>query len=99
MSRYYDRQGNPISMMEWCKKFEDNGYKRVSFDKLENCYVSTVWLGVDHNFLGGNPLIFETLVFGGPLDGEMYRYHTEEEAIKGHEEMVTHCKSKCGEKP
>jgi hypothetical protein len=53
-----------------------------------SCEVSTVFLGVDHSFGEGPPLIFETLVFGGPLDQEMERYSTMEQALAGHEAMV-----------
>jgi hypothetical protein len=43
--------------------------------------------------MGGPPLIFETMVFGGSKDGEMDRYSTKEEAEKGHEAMVRFCKT------
>jgi hypothetical protein len=50
--------------------------------------VSTVFLGMDHNWReSGPPILFETLVFGGPLDGEMDRYCTRAEALDGHQEM------------
>ena len=55
--------------------------------------VSTVFLGMDHNFGGkGNPVLWETLVFGGPLDGEMDRYTSKQEAIAGHKRMVERVK-------
>ena len=47
--------------------------------------VSTVWIGINHNFSGeGPPLIFETMVFGS--EGDLYceRYATEEQAREGH---------------
>lgn len=50
--------------------------------------VSTVFLGLDHQYGDGPPLLFETMVFGGPLDHEMNRYSTWNEAEKGHQEMV-----------
>jgi hypothetical protein len=46
--------------------------------------VSTVFLGIDHNWGGGEPLLFETMIFGGELDQEQWRYSTWEEAEKGH---------------
>ena len=53
------------------------------------CRVSTVFLGLDHNFLpGGPPLLWETMIFGGPLDGEEWRYGSRNEAIAGHGEAV-----------
>lgn len=54
-----------------------------------NIMVSTVCLGLDHRHFGdGPPLVFETLVFGGPLDGEMDRYGTWAAAEAGHARMV-----------
>jgi hypothetical protein len=51
--------------------------------------ISTVFLGVDHNFsLIGSPLLFETMIFGGELDQEMRRYETWEEAEKGHKRFI-----------
>jgi hypothetical protein len=51
--------------------------------------VSTVFLGINHNYAGfGLPVLWETLVFGGDLDGEGGRYCSREEAIAGHANMV-----------
>jgi hypothetical protein len=50
--------------------------------------VSTVFLGLDHNYSGrGKPVLWETLVFGGPLDGEQDRYTSHAAAFKGHQAM------------
>lgn len=87
MTYYYDRNGDPMSMLDWTRRFEDNTYKRVAFDQVGDIDISTVWLGLDHNFSGtGSPLIFETIVFGGPpdVDNETQRYATEAEARAGH---------------
>ena len=38
--------------------------------------VSTVFLGLDHAFQSdGPPVLWETLILGGVLDGSMWRYH------------------------
>jgi len=96
MSDYYDRQGNPISdTLAWAKKYEDEEEKRVAEDTLpDGKWVSTVWLGLDHSFGEGPPLIFETMVFPKHGDfGELYcaRYSTEEEAATGHKKVVQMC--------
>ena len=88
----YDRKGNPILYPEtWCKLFEDKGYQRVAYTDLPgNSRVSTVWLGLDRNlFYDGPPIIFESMVFG-PDREELAcrRYHTEEQALQGHDELV-----------
>lgn len=45
--------------------------------------VSTVFLGLDHRHGEGEPILWETLVFGGPLDDEMERYESRAEANAG----------------
>jgi hypothetical protein len=51
--------------------------------------VSTVFLGLDHNWNdSGAPLLFESMVFGGPLDGECYRYASWDDALAGHAMLV-----------
>ena len=51
--------------------------------------VSTVFLGLNHQFGDGPPLIFETMIFSpGPLDQECWRYSTESEALVGHAAAV-----------
>jgi hypothetical protein len=52
--------------------------------------VSTVFLGVDHAFGGGPPILWETMVFGGLLDGEQVRYTSHAAALAGHQEMCRH---------
>jgi hypothetical protein len=50
--------------------------------------VSTVFLGLDHNFgEGGAPLLFETMVFGLPGE-DCRRYSTWAEAEEGHARIV-----------
>lgn len=82
---FYDRDGLPLDLMVWARKFEDWEYKRVAFDEADGVEVSTVWLGLDHNWGDGRPLIFETMVFGGPHNEEQWQYSTEAEALAGHE--------------
>lgn len=88
MVRYYDRSGSSRTLYEWAELLELPEYKQVAETNVGETWVSTVWLGLDHQFGGGPPLIFETMVFGGPLDQEMDRYSTETEAVAGHETMV-----------
>jgi hypothetical protein len=51
--------------------------------------VSTIFVGVDHRFGGkGPPLLFETMIFGGPLDGYQWRYASYDDAQTGHAATV-----------
>ena len=75
-------------LLKWGKWFE-KADRKVKQTNIGDVNVSTIFLGLDHNFsTGGLPILFETLVFGGPLDGEMSRYPVWGEAEVGHEEMV-----------
>jgi len=91
-----DADGNPQrcdDIDEWSRWFEANFRNRVvAHDKDESgkseVLVSTVFLALDHNWGSQQrPILYETLVFGGPLDGEMNRYSTRDEALKGHQLM------------
>lgn len=63
-----------------------------------NLWVSTVFLTINHNWMmGDTPTLFETLPFikpkyrsklGKGLSGNMWRYATRAEALRGHEKMV-----------
>ena len=52
-------------MLQWARDFGNYDKKRVALDKLPNgVEVSTVWLGLDHNYgYNHRPLIFETMLF------------------------------------
>ena len=67
---YFGKKGEPLTLEEWGRVFEDIEYRRVGYDEIAPTtrypasYVSTVWLGLDHNlFPNGPPLIFETMRF------------------------------------
>lgn len=71
-------------IIEWAKGFEDQD-RRVARDTVGDAEVSTVFLGIDHSFGDSEkPVLFETMIFGGPLDQEMWRYCTWDEAVEGH---------------
>lgn len=77
-------------VLKWARWFEEIKNRRVAEDYL-SAYVkvSTVFLGIDHNFTRiGAPLLFETMVFGGPHDGFQERYRTWDEAQAGHKAAV-----------
>ena len=89
MSEYHDRNGDAITADQWAALFRDQAYKRVASDELGDIFVSTVWLGLNHNFdPDGEPLIFETMIFGGTHDEDQWRYSTEAEALEGHAAAV-----------
>lgn len=88
--RYILKDKIPVlvdDLIEWAKAFEKMN-RQVAKDAIGDVSVSTVFLALDHQFGKGKPILFETMVFGGELDGEQDRYHTWEEAEEGHKNMV-----------
>jgi hypothetical protein len=82
-------------MMLWGQLHSDPVYKRVAENYVGPLWVSTVWLGLDHGWGDGPPVIFETMVFKTEgadninWDEDICeRYSTEEEALAGHERIV-----------
>lgn len=102
MSLYYDRVGNPVDMMTWAKTIENPVDKIVRQEHVDGWFVSTVFLGLDHRFGDGPPLIFETMIFppGWPDDVPTWfeeyqeRYSTEAEAVAGHDRAVAWLRGK-----
>lgn len=79
----------PISdVEEWGMWMEKHSriVRRTDYNEVT---ISTVFLGLDHNFSGdGAPVLFETMVFGGKLDEAQERYASWEGAVRGHDEWV-----------
>ncbi len=80
----------PTDLETWARWFDSDEKRRVGYDDFDGGYVSTVFLGLDHNFgRTGPPLLFETMIFGGPNDGYQERYATWDEAVEGHARILT----------
>jgi hypothetical protein len=94
MSNYIlDEAGEPRlepDFLAWGVWYADAEKRRVALDEVfPGVSVSTVFLSIDHNFGGeGPPILWETMVFGGPLAGEEERYSSRAEAEAGHRNMV-----------
>ena len=89
-----DPAGNPQpepDLLKWAEWME-TGERVVKQDYLPGeIKVSTVFLGLDHNHqrqvLGpehGDPILWETMIFGGPHDQYMDRYSSRKAAEFGH---------------
>ncbi len=90
-----DEDNNPVhteDVLEWGEWFKDLSRRTVAKDTVGSVNVSTVFIGLDYNFEGGEPILFETMVFGGELDQEEIRYRTWEEAEAGHKLMLERVK-------
>jgi hypothetical protein len=94
MGRHFcwDRDGTPISLEAFERlRYETPGYFRVALDRVGDAQVSTVWTGLALPLFAEDcdrPLIFETMIFGGPYSDYLWRYVTEVEALTGHFAVV-----------
>ena len=88
-----DRDGKPISHREWGRLRQREDYYRVAQHRLNGLWVSTVWLGINHEGRpDAPPLIFETMVFPDDAAASDWdyqdRYSTLPQARVGHERVV-----------
>lgn len=61
--------------------------RQVLLTRVGDACISTVFLGLDHNHLsalGGDPILWETMIFKGWFDGFMWRYRRKLDAMRGH---------------
>lgn len=72
-------------LMTWAKWLENGENRIVQQTTVGDKFVSTVFLGLDHQFGDGPPLIFETMIFAGEYGGDMWRCSTWEQAEQQHE--------------
>lgn len=72
---------------EWARMFGSMD-RIVQQTGNRTVHVSTVFLGLDHNYCGGPPICFETMVFGGKHNDYQERYATWAEAERGHRRIV-----------
>lgn len=90
MGRHYILVGHDvvpcIDLQTWAEQFEYEN-RRVAETFVNDVRVSTVFLGLDHGF-GGRPLLFETMIFGGPHDEFCERCSTWDEAVQQHDRVL-----------
>jgi hypothetical protein len=102
-----DEDGQPVpcrDLMKWAMWYETSGDERkVAETFTELLWISTVFLGTDHNFFeDGPPILWETMIFDrhphlshllGETrevfhDHDCWRWTSLEEAKAGHAEIV-----------
>ena len=87
-----DTDGNPqpegdlLAWAQWMGAGDNQVLKR---EQVGHVRVSTVFLGLDHGWgTTDAPLLFETMVYGGKLDGVCERYASRADALAGHAVVV-----------
>lgn len=74
-------------LLRWGVWYETHD-RHVALTQIGSIEVSTIFLGIDHSFGGGLPVLFETMVFRRNRAEEQVRCETWEQAEKQHAEMV-----------
>ena len=88
------------SLEEWANFIEGKlptNFKHVGDDTIDGKRVSTVFLGLCHNFSPFNktPIVFETMVFDNGSSLYQERYATYQEAEEGHKRAITWVQEGC----
>lgn len=105
MSRWYvlDDNGDPVpepdmfKAARWFEHSSRNNLRQIALSEFtDDVVLSTVFLGLDHNYFHtGDPILYESMWFGGIHNGEQRRYCTKQEALEGHKEMLAEAGYAC----
>lgn len=89
--------------LEWARWFEDADRNVMQTRLIDGSRISTVFLGLDHSFMGAKPMFFETALISGEehfsevLKRNVHeievvqRYATWAEAEEGHMRWIETC--------
>jgi len=95
MGKWYilDENNKPVvadSVIESAEWLEENPERKaVKQEHIDDIFISTVFLGLDHAWIpGGNPVLWETMIFGGEHDQYQERYTSYEDALEGHQKAL-----------
>lgn len=85
LAHYVLVNGRPMlepSLDAWAQWMQFSPERMVARNKVGKSTVSTIFLALDHNFSGkGPPILWETMVFGGPM-------HHHQERCSGSKEQA-----------
>ncbi len=87
--------------LEWGQFMAYDQRRKIQLTTVnEECEVSTVFLGLDAQFSASQdapPVLWETMVFGGPMHSANYRYTSREAAVEGHTKMLDKVRARIAE--
>lgn len=75
-------------LLTWARWYETAERRVERTTVADGIEVSTVFLGMNYQYGDGPPLLFETMIFGGPMDEDQARWSTWAAAEQGHAAMV-----------
>lgn len=79
----------PVEAGAWSVWFETADRTVARTTVAPNVEVSTVFTGLNAGWNSTTPLLWESMIFGGPLDGRQQRYSSRAEALTGHNALVS----------
>lgn len=94
-----DKNGKPKpekDILKWAKWFQSPGNRIVEHTHIGDVMISTVFMGLDHSFGSGKPVLWETMIFGSKhkaLKDYQVRYTAISNARKGHKYAVQFAKN------
>jgi hypothetical protein len=92
---YYILKGHePVEVediIEWGEFFKDTNARILARTFITSkIWVSTVFLGLNHNWGCGPPILFETMIFGGQFDEDYQtRAFTWDESLQQHARAIS----------
>jgi hypothetical protein len=95
---YYKLQGHKAvpckDVLEWSRWYE-KADRHVAETFVGKTRISTIFLGLNHSFHedDDHPLLFESMIYGGPADQEQLRYCFWEDAEAGHQLLVEYART------
>ena len=75
-----------------CHDSKFNG-KKVRCHYFNNIRVSTAFISFDHGLDSEQPILFETMIFGGKADGYALRCSTWRQALIQHRKLISEIKN------
>lgn len=96
MSEMYvlDNRGEVVAepdLIKWGAWMASPHARRIAWSEIGEWTVSTVFLGINHSFGHGPPVLWETMVFGPkPWDQPQWRYTSREAAVSHHDQVAEH---------
>lgn len=86
---YVIENGRPVAVtVEVWRKWFEEADRVVAKDNIGKVTVSTVFVGINNDPNSSLPVLWETMIFGGPQDGYHDTYTTLEDAIEGHSKAI-----------
>jgi hypothetical protein len=85
-----DADGNPVpepDLFKWAKWFS-TADRNVAKANVGDAHISTIFLGLNHQWFRGPPLLWETMIFWptrDDLNNECWRYASRADALVGHD--------------